>query len=246
MAVFGCHSCSYKPNKDTPYLESPCATCRLGNDSPTTKRPALFDTEKTCSSDGEEASYLARVDKALEAAGDDPPQQPEFKELTPDMLQTLKKVMEEQIYGVLSGTIVKLLKLGQISPVMLELVIKKMQYPLMSYSELGASMKEPFSKQNVLYHLKHAVDIMPELASVLLTDTRFSGGRYALKTIANKRRQEAAYKRIRGLLYGEDNPELQAKSMRELNAILHAPFMVTEEAVNFNAYIKDEEDESAS
>lgn len=242
-----CGNCGFVPTPDTNWLDSPCATCRLGNDSPTTKRPALFDTEKTCSPDGEEASYLARVDKALEAAGDDPPPPPDFKELTPEMLQTLRKIMEEQIYGVLSGTIVKLLKLGQTSPVMLELVIKKMQYPLMSYSELGASMKEPFSKQNVLYHLKHAVDIMPELASVLLTDTRFSGGRYALKTIANKRRQEAAYKRIKGLLYGEDNPDMQAKSIRELNAILHAPFMVTEEAVNFNAYIQDEKkDESAS
>ena len=77
---------------------------------------------------------------------------------------------------------------------------------------------------------------MPELASVLLTDTRFSGGRYALKTIASRRRQEAAYRRMKGLLYGEDDPEMQAKSMRELNAILHAPFMVSDEALNFNAY----------
>jgi hypothetical protein len=30
--------------------------------------------------------------------------------------------------------------------------------------------------------------------------------------------------------------------MRELNAILHAPFMVSDEAINFNAYIQDEEE----
>lgn len=238
-----CGNCGVDLRKYENWLDSPCATCRLGNDSPTTKRPALFDTEKTCTPDGEEASYLARVDKALEAAGDDPPPPPAFDQLTPEMLQQLKKVMEEQIYGVLSGTIVKFMKLGKASPVMLELVLKKMQYPYMSYSELGASMKEPFSKQNVLYHLKHAVDIMPELASVLLTDTRFSGGRYALQTMANKHRKEDAYRRIKGLLYGEDDPNMQAKSMRELNSILHAPFMVSEEALDFNPYIADEDPE---
>ena len=238
-----CGNCGWIPRPDVDWLDSPCATCRLGNDSPTTKRPALFDTEKTCSPDGEEASYLARVDKSLEEAGDDPPPPPDFDKLTPTMLQQLKKVMEEQIYGVLSGTIVKFLKLGKASPVMLELVLKKMQYPYLSYSELGASMSPPFSKQNVLYHLKHAVDLMPELASVLLTDTRFSGGRYALQTMANKRRKEAAVKRIKGLLYGDDDPNMQAKSMRELNSILHAPFMLTEEALDFNPYIADEDPE---
>lgn len=242
MSTYGCHNCNYKPNPAIPYLESPCATCRLALDIPTTKRPALFDS---CGSkenaDGEEASYLARIDKDLEHAGDDPIPEPAFDQLTPEMLQTLKHLMEEQIYGVLSGTIIKFLKLGKTSPVMLELVLKKMQYPYMSYSELGASMKEPFSKQNVLYHLKHAVEIMPELASVLLTDTRFSGGRYALQTLANKRRQEVAKRRMKGLLYGDDNPELQSRSMRELNAILHAPFMVSEEALDFNPYIADED-----
>lgn len=240
-----CGNCGWIPRPDVDWVDSPCATCRLGNDSPTTKRPALFDTEKTCSPDGEEASYLARVDKALENAGDDPPPEPKFDVLTPEMLQTLKRIMEEQMYSVLAGTIVRLLKMGKVSPVMLELVLKKMQYPLMSYSELGSSMKEPFSKQNVLYHLKHAVEMMPELASVLLTDTRFSGGRYALKTIANRRRQEAAYRRMKGLLYGEDDPEMQAKSMRELNSILHAPFMVSDDALNFSAYdyyTKDEKE----
>ena len=159
------------------------------------------------------------------------------------MLQTLKRAMEEQIYGVLAGTIVRFLKLGKTSPIMLELVLKKMMYPHMSYSELGASMKEPFSKQNVLYHLKHAVEIMPELATVLLTDTRFSGGRYALQTLANKRRKEAAMKEIKGLLYGDDNPALLVKPMRELNAILHAPFMISDEALDFNPYIADEDPE---
>lgn len=237
-----CAKCPVDITKYENWVDSPCYTCRLGNDSPTTKRPALFDTAKTCSPDGEEASYLARVDKDLEHAGEDPEPLPPMNELTPEMLQTLRRVMEEQIYGVLAGTIIKFLKLGKTSPVMLELVLKKMYYPFMSYSDLGASMKEPFSKQNVLYHLKHAVDLMPELASVLLTDTRFSGGRYALRTLAQKKRQEAGEARIKGLLYGDEVSEAQNKSMRELNAILHAPFMVPDEALNFNAYIQDEQE----
>ena len=244
MSGLSCSNCGYTPSPAIPYLESPCATCRLALDIPTTKRPALFDS---CGSkenaDGEEASYLARIDKDLEHAGDDPTPEPSYDKLTPEMLQTLKRAMEEQIYGVLSGTIIKFLRLGRTSPIMLELVLKKMQYPYMSYSELGASMKEPFSKQNVLYHLKHAVEIMPELASVLLTDTRFSGGRYALQTLANKRRKEAAMREIKGLLYGDDNPELQARPMRELNAVLHAPFMLSDEALDFNPYIADEDPE---
>ena len=55
-----CAKCPVDLREYENWLDSPCATCRLGNDSPTTKRPALFDTAKTCSPDGEEASYLAR------------------------------------------------------------------------------------------------------------------------------------------------------------------------------------------
>ena len=140
----------------------------------------------------------------------------------------------------ISGVVIKLLKLGQTSPIMLELVIKKLQYPHMSYSELGASMATPFSKQNVLYHLKHAVEIIPELSSALLTDTRFSAGRYALKTIAQEYRQQYAEKRVQGILYGENDPAFTAHRLKELNTILQAPFLISKEAVDFNPYIKDE------
>ena len=243
MAVWGCHSCSYHPSPEIPYLESPCATCKLAVEYTNTKRAAMFDSAggSDFDADEEENSALARVDKELENAGDDPiSKQTAQYPLTLDQLATLKKAIEDQLMVAISGVVLKLLKLGQVSPIMLELVIKKLQYPHMSYSELGASMETPFSKQNVLYHLKHAVEIIPELASALLTDTRFSAGRYALKTLAQEARQHYAEQRIQGILYGENDPAFTAHRLKELNAILQAPFLLTKEAFDFNPYIKDE------
>ncbi len=244
MSVFGCHSCGVDITKYPDYMSSPCATCKLATEYYNTKRASMFDSAggSDYDQDEEENEALARLDKDLETAGDDPvvktiTQYP----LSLDQLATLKKSIEDQLMIAISGILLKLLKLGQTSPVMLELVIKKMQHPLMSYSELGASMKEPFSKQNVLYHLKHAVEIIPELASALLTDTRFSGGRYALKTLAQEARQTYAEKEIQGILYGDD-PAFQAKRLEELNAILQAPFLISKEALDFNPYIKDEKE----
>ena len=243
MSVFGCHRCSYVPKPGDDYLTSPCATCKLSVEYTNTKRAAMFDSAggSDFDADEEENSALARVDKALEFAGDDPIKKPDAQyPLTLEQLATLKKAIEDQLMIAISGVVIRLLKLGQTSPVMLELVCKKLQFPTMSYSELGASMKVPFSKQNVLYHLKHAVEIIPELATALLTDTRFSAGRYALKTLAQHARQDYAEKRIQGILYGENDPAFTAYRLKELNAILQAPFLLEKEAFDFNPYIKDE------
>ena len=240
MSVFGCHSCSYIPSPDVPYLESPCATCKLSVEYTNTKRAAMYDSCGTDEAAEEKhAEFFAKVDEALENF-DQPKPSDEIKGITKESLEILKSSMEQQIMIAMSGIMVRLLKLAKTSPVMFELVLKKMQYPYMSYSALGASMAEPCSKQNVLYHLKHAVELFPELEATLLTDTRFSGGRYALQTVANRVRQEYAKKRIQGLLYGELDPAVAARSMKELNAILHAPFLVPEEVIDFNPYITDE------
>ena len=225
-------------------MDSPCATCRTGNDYTNTKKAVFLDSVITDEENEEqENSALARLDKSLESAGDDPVKKTSAQyPLTLEQIALLKKAIEDQLMIAISGVLIKLLKIGQASPVMLELVVKKLQFPLMSYSELGASMKEPFSKQNVLYHLKHAVEIMPELANALLTDTRFSGGRYALKTIAQTARHDWAEKRIQGILYGENDPAFTARRMAELNAILQAPFLLDKDALDFNAYIKDEKE----
>ena len=240
--ALGCHNCGVDLRKYENWLDSPCATCKLGNDYTSTKKASFFDSAggDDFDADQEENENLARVDKELETAGDDPIEKTAAQyPLTLDQLEVLKKAIENQLMITISGVTIKLLKLGQVSPIMLELVLKKMNHPHMSYSELGASMKEPFSKQNVLYHLKHAVEIIPELSSALLTDTRFSGGRYALKTLAEHNRQLYAEKHIQGILYGDD-PVFQSMRLKELNAILQAPFLLDKDAIDFNPYIKDE------
>lgn len=243
--MLNCTNCGYVPSPKVDWLDSPCATCKLGNDYISTKKANFFDSAggSDYDPDAEENAAFARVDKELEAAGDDPvTKQAAQYPLTLEQLATLKKSIEDQLMIAISGVVIKLLKLGQSSPIMLELVLKKLQYPHLSYSELGASMRTPFSKQNVLYHLKHAVELIPELASALLTDTRFSAGRYALKTIAQEARQEYAEQRIQGILYGENDPAFTAYRLKELNSILQAPFLLDKDALNFNPYIKDEMD----
>jgi len=243
MPTFHCGTCGVNIADYPDYLSSPCATCRLAADYTTTKRAALFDSCGTDEAAEEQhEQFFAKVDEELEHLGDAPPKtEDDIKELTPENVQILTEAIQKQLMITLAGVMVKLLKLAKSSPIMFEIVVKKMQYPYMSYSELGASLKEPCSKQNVLYHLKHAVELFPELQSVLLTDTRFSGGRYALQTVANRVRQEAGIKRIQGLLYGELDETTAKLSVKELNAILHAPFMVEEDVLNFNPYITDED-----
>lgn len=243
--MFGCWNCSYTPSPEIPWEESPCATCKTANDYVNTKKANFFDSAggSDYDPDEEENAAFARVDKELEAAGEDPVKKASAQyPLTLEQLATLKKAIEDQLMIAISGVVIKLIKLGQTSPIMLELVLKKLQYAHMSYSELGASMRVPFSKQNVLYHLKHAVEIIPELSTALLTDTRFSAGRYALKTLAQEARQEYAEKRIQGILYGENDPAFTAYRLKELNAILQAPFLLDKDALNFNPYIKDEQE----
>ena len=240
-----CGNCGWVPRPDVDWVDSPCYTCKLGNDYTHTKKAMFIDETGGTSEDGEEQenAAFARIDESLENAGDDPVKKLQTTyPLTLDQLAVLKKAIEDQLMIAISGVLIKLLKLGQVSPVMLELVVKKLQQPLASYSELGASMKEPFSKQNVLYHLKHAVELMPELSHALLTDTRFSGGRYALKTLAQEVRQAYAEKKIQGILYGENDPAFTARRLEELNSILQAPFLLDKDALDFNAYIKDEKE----
>ena len=97
------------------------------------------------------------------------------------------------------------------------------------------------TKQNVLYHLKHAVELFPDLNAAILTDTRFSAGHYALTTIANHRRQNKAKQRIQGIMYGEANPGFVARGLKEITRICAAPFMSDKDVINFNPWIKDEE-----
>lgn len=237
MSIHGCHSCGVDLSKYASYEESPCSTCKLCKEYTSTHRAALFDS----GGEFDEDAVLAAVDAQYEDFEDEETKRRHALLEAMQSLNTIKEVIENQVFVAASGLILKMVKLAKHNPVMFEIVIKKMQYPYMSYSEIGNSMNPRCSKQNVLYHLKHAVDLFPEIFSALSTDTRFSAGRYALQTVANKHRQDVCKQRVQGILYGDVNPAFKAIGINEINKIIAAPFMTSDEALNFNPYLKDEE-----
>lgn len=249
MAIHGCHSCGVDLSQYESYEESPCASCKLMKEHYRTPKTALFDS-------GDEDSFAIEyddkeIDEREEMAKHDLPIDINLYDNAGDpntataklpSLKLLKEVIENQVFIIASSLVLKLTKWSKDNPVMFEVVIKKMQFPYMSYADIGDSMDPPCGKQNVLYHLKHAVSQFPELNSALLTDTRFSGGRYALQTVANKNRQVASKKYLQRTIYGDD-PAMRAKAMSEITAILRAPFMTADEVLNFNPYIENERED---
>jgi len=237
MSVFGCHSCGVDITKYANYEDSPCATCKLAKEYYNTHRAAMFDSSGDPTNyDEDEDERLGVVDETFENFDQKQPK----VDIREQSLDTIKEAIQNQMYIAMSGLIMKFVKLAKDNPIMFEVVIKKMQYPYMSYMEIGRSMQPPCKKQNVLYHLKRAVEMFPDLEKVILTDTRFSGGRYALQTIANRARQNNAKQRVQDILFGGMNPEFKSMRMSELNAILAAPFMAPDEAIDFNPYVEDE------
>ena len=236
MSTFGCHSCGVDPSKYATYEESPCATCKLAKEYTQTHRAAMFDSCGNLEEmEEKESEYLASIDKSLEDMEHIDPLDARNKSLG-----AIKEACENAVIVAMSGLILQLVRLAKTYPVLFEIVIKKMQYPYMSYAEIGATMNPPCSKQNILYHMKQAVAMYPDLETVLPTDTRFSGGRYALRTIADISRRTLGIKRIQGILYGDANPAFKAMGIREINKIISAPFMLDDEIFEFNPYVEDE------
>lgn len=242
MPTFGCHCCPHRAavNMQTPFEQSPCATCKLAVEQYNTHRPALFDSGNDL--DDDENEYLGIQDKDLENIDERDMDAPILKKVkeAKETVAIIRDVIEKQVFLTASGITLILLKMAKESPIMFEILIKKMQYPYMSYSEIGNSMSPKCSKQNVLYHLKHAVEMYPDLNQAILTDTRFSGGHYALTTIANRRRQNRFKQRIQGILYGEQNPGFIAKGLQEITKICSMPFMIKDDVINFNPFAEDE------
>lgn len=237
MGVFGCHRCkvNLKDWEGKPYEEWPCASCALSKDYSRTFNTGYFDTGK--SEDDETEGYDPFIPEDHEFVVND------TVKLTEDeihSLETIRDAVSKQIFAVFSGLMVKLLHMAKTNPVMFEVFIKKMQFPYMSYSEIGDTMEPKCSKQNVLYHLKCVVDQFPELLSIIQTDTRYSAGRYALKTVADRKRMQVAEERARKLIYGEDQVSYTKMDMNELNKILRLPFNMRDEVFTFNPYISDE------
>lgn len=237
MPTFGCHNCKadLKAFEDRPYEEWPCAKCSLAKNYAHTFCTGYFDTADLDAIvdesrvKAEEASFVTMDGVSLNE-----------NELA--TLGTIKDAIAHQIMSSISGIVLALLRMSQTNPTMFEILIKKMQFPFMSYSEIGASLDPPCSKQNVLYHLKSAVRMYPEIEAALLIDSRYSGGRYALKTLAETRRQMQVERRVRQNLYGDAWEAQQYRRVEELNEILRLPFVISPRVLSFNAYVKDEEE----
>lgn len=237
MSTFGCHSCGVKLEeyKDRPYEEWPCATCALSKDYSRTFSTGYFETADLDSLEDEHEIDL-KDDCTFVTSGKVP-----LKDTEIDTLATIVNAVSNQVQLMFSGLLVKLLHIAKTSPIMFEVFIKKMQFPYMSYAEIGDTMEPKCSKQNVLYHLKSIVDMFPELESVLQTDTRYTNGQYALKTIAERRKKQVAEERLQAALYNDDKYKTYRLTLKQLNQILHLPFNMREEVFKFNAYLKDEE-----
>lgn len=238
MSTFGCHNCKVDLSKyeNVPWDKVPCATCQLSKNYVKTFSTGFFDTggdEDSGPAVEDDHSFSGEHDFVTK--GDFPLKLDEIRSL-----ESIQKAVEHQMYLMFSGIMIKLLRMAKDNPTMFEVVIKKMQYPRLSYAEVGNTMNPKCSKQNVLYHLRCAVAIFPELESIIPTDTRYTSGHYALRTLANKRRQELLEDRMRENLYGKGEFS-KPVDIEELNKLLAAPFAVRDEVFDFNPYLSDEE-----
>ena len=220
--------------KDKPYELWPCATCSMSKNYYHTFSTGYFDTLSEDIED-ENVTFDSPEDHPFVIGGSFPLRDDEI-----DSLETIRNAVEKQCCAMFSGIIVKLLEMAKKNPVMFEVLIKKLQFPYMSYSEIGDTMSPKCSKQNVLHHLKMAVSQFPELGQVIHTDTRYSGGHYALRTLADIKRREQAENAIQRNIYGKHYYQFRHLDMKELNRLLKLPFMVRDEVFSFNAYVKDE------
>ena len=239
MAELNCNNCGVDISKYTNYLDSPCARCKLAKEYYKLPKAVFF---LSADPDGDEqldddapAQPVMFQDEGEEALTI--PQDTVWDD-TSRSLKVVREAIEQQCLTSLSGIVMKLLRMSKEHPVMFEVAIKKMQFPHMSYSDIGLSMTPKITKQIVLYNLKRAIETIPELSSVFLTDTRFSGGKHALDTVANKVRRDIAIERVKGVLYGDD-PSLKAMALNEINAIINAPCVIGDGVLDFNWYSDD-------
>ena len=150
--MFGCHNCGKKPPKNAVFEKTPCAKCRAAQDpnlmSYYSEDPASFQTPQV-------------MHPAYEGDG------------VSDEIAI--EDVKEKIFFALSRTLRILVDLKEKSPETYRVVEAKMRDPLLSYAELAKQLS--CRKQNILYHLKKAVKLCPELSCAFLVDTRRTNGR---------------------------------------------------------------------
>ena len=81
----------------------------------------------------------------------------------------------ELAMSALGRCVKRLVSMKDSHPETFKFVIAKMDSPSLSYSEIATMFN--CRKQNVMYHFKKAVGILPELSHALIVDRRFMGGK---------------------------------------------------------------------
>lgn len=217
--------------KGKPYQETPCASCFMTRETnKTNKHSQLFDTDGAIQEAIDENSQAP--DKLLEA------QQLIQEDITPQAIELIMRACQQNFLIVLSNVVLKLTDLAKTYPALYQILHLKMQYPHLSYYQIGAKMTPPCSKQNVLYHLSHAVNLFPDLHNAIITDTRFSGGHNAIKTAADKNLQDKQIQKVRRLLYSETEAN-KIKTFAELTKEFKKPFKASP-IEDFAQYKEDE------
>lgn len=163
---------------------------------------------------------------------------PQQDALTPDAITMVMQACQKNFLITLSNIVLKLTDLARQYPVTYQILHMKMQYPSMSYHQIGRNLNPPCSKQNVLYHLSNAVKQFPDLCSSIITDTRFSGGRFAIRRAADLADKNKQLDKIRKILYVETETNKQ-KSIKKLKEEFSKP--VDSIPIDFFDSYKEEE-----
>lgn len=82
--------------------------------------------------------------------------------------------LKQKLFAALSQAVTVMISIKEHYPETYRIVEAKMENPNLSYSELAKRFD--CKKQNILYHLKRAVALCPELSCALIVDARFSAG----------------------------------------------------------------------
>lgn len=200
--------------KDQPYQNTPCATCRLTKQTyKTNKHIQLYTT------DG------AQQDIQQVAAQQPDDSQYIPQNIPPSVIQTIQKACQQNMMVTLSNIVLKLCVMSKQYPALFEILILKMQHPTMSYYQIGRNMVPPCSKQNVLYHLERAVQMFPELCKSIITDTRFSGGKNAIRKVSDCLAKDKQINRVRRIIY-EQSQMNTSKDLKELQQIFKMPYKI--------------------
>lgn len=150
--MFGCHNCPHVPRKGSDFSKSPCAKCKTAKD-PLPHSQYEDDPATFSAMSVMHPAYLEEEEHTL--------------------LEEFKK----EIFSALSKSVHLLSDMRLKYPETFKFVDAKMQDPNATYNELA--LRFSCRKQNVMYHLRKAVELCPELSCALLVDTRFSRGFHA-------------------------------------------------------------------